>query len=184
MGNHNPGATKRLPQGETAPSEESTVALPDRPIEHLARITAWPEEPIPTVWLRNGHARWGLILDEYEGADDLARQALFRRLLHEVRLHIEAEEQVLYPAIIDSNRQLEGMVTRFQQEHKEIGKILAKLSKLPQSGERFQFYFSRLTSILEEHAEGEEAEVFPWVETSLAERHSELSERIAALDGA
>ena len=169
-------------EGESAPSEEVTASRIESPLRHLAQINAWPEEPIPTEWLRNGHARWELLMNEYTGADQVARQGLFRWLAHEVRLHIAAEEGVVFPAWLAVSPKATQRVSRFQTEHREINKMLSKLMAGRPAGERFELLFSKWSALLERHAENEETALFADMEADLADQSREVSEQISRLE--
>jgi hemerythrin superfamily protein len=100
------------------------------------------------------------------------RRDAFEPLVRLLAVHETAEEMVVYPAI----RSAEGgqaIVEARLQEEDQAKKTLTELEKLDVDSEAFDRLFTEFRAAVEAHAQSEEHEVFPLLQTTTDEKQLE-----------
>jgi hypothetical protein len=120
------------------------------------------QEDIDVVQLvRQQHDR---IRELFIRVDD-GELALVHDLLDDIAMHLEIEEAVLYPALLDSA--LEPQMRIAAEEHLSVKRIISDLVESDPRDERFSARITVLRRQIEEHMEDEETEVLPELEREL-----------------
>jgi iron-sulfur cluster repair protein YtfE (RIC family) len=87
------------------------------------------------------------------------RRRLFAELKEELALHTQAEEQVFYPALQESD-EARDMVHNAQEEHRLVAEVLEDMALDVDSGAEWDEKLSELQENVEGHVEEEENELF------------------------
>lgn len=102
------------------------------------------------------------------------------RLVHEVDVHLEAEERFLYPVVEDNIRGVPVSVDELTRQHAQLRDAVEELAKASDPDERVALLRTAST-VFEHHVRGEEAEVLPRCQSELGEpRMQELGRELEA----
>jgi hemerythrin superfamily protein len=118
-----------------------------------------------TDLLRQQHDNVKLMFSQFVPSKGADRQELFDCIRAALAVHETAEEMVVYPAlrgIDDHGKQLAEARIAEEDKAKEV---LAKLEKLGVDADTFDTMFDRFRKSVLQHAEAEESEVFPFLES-------------------
>jgi hypothetical protein len=137
--------------------------------------------------LKEDHRRFKKMLEEGDETTERAvktRQALLDRLVRELKLHEQMEEEIFYPALKPFEK-AKDIVLEGYEEHHVADVIVEELRETAASDERWAAKFSVLKENLEHHIEEEEGEMFKKARTlldqaqlvALAEQMNALRER-------
>jgi hemerythrin-like domain-containing protein len=80
--------------------------------------------------------------------------------MHELEIHAELEEGLVYPAIragIDDD----NLMNEANEEHHLVHVLIAELKKLDPSDETFRAKFTVLGELVKHHVKEEDGEMFP-----------------------
>jgi iron-sulfur cluster repair protein YtfE (RIC family) len=103
------------------------------------------------------------------------------KLAAALRLHMQVEEQIVYPAIAKQVDDGADMVKEAKTEHEGARKVLADVEKLSPNEPGFDGALEMLEAGISHHVEEEEDEVFPKFRESVsAEELDELGDKVAA----
>ena len=103
------------------------------------------------------------------------------KLVDALRLHMQVEESIVYPAIAKQVGGGGDMVTEAETEHEGARKVLADVEKLSPNEPGFDGALEMLEAGITHHVEEEEDEVFPKFRDSVsAEELDELGQQVAA----
>jgi hemerythrin superfamily protein len=94
------------------------------------------------------------------------REELFAKLVKELTVHEQIEEQIFYPAVKEqaTTKKLEEIVTESYEEHHFVNVVIAEIKETPFEAEEWAAKFSVMMENIEHHAfEEEEGEMFPKV---------------------
>lgn len=126
------------------------------------------------------------IKEEHRETDDMMHRLaqnydprLLERLSIGLTAHMEAEEQTLYPAMRDQERQL---IDQAMEEHRQIKMALDQLDR-NKGSQAFQGDLSKLILLVREHVSKEESEVLPSARDLFDENEvNDMSKRFKDLD--
>ncbi|HZR11850.1 MAG TPA: hemerythrin domain-containing protein [Acidimicrobiia bacterium] len=114
------------------------------------------------------------------GLDDRYDDDTMRRLVHEVDVHLEAEERLLYPVVEDNIHGVPESVDVFTREHAELRDAVEQLAKASDPDGRVALLHAART-VFERHVHREEADVLPRCQSELGEaRMQELGRELDA----
>jgi hemerythrin-like domain-containing protein len=110
--------------------------------------------------------------------DDGHDEATVDRLVHEVGVHLEAEERFLYPVVADNVHGIPSDVDQLVAEHAELRDAVEQLAKSSDPDDRAGLLQAART-VFERHVHREEAEVLPRCQSELGEaRMQELGREL------
>ena len=113
--------------------------------------------------------------------DGAARAGLVTKLASALKLHMEVEETIVYPAIAEQVDGGDNMVAEAKTEHEGARKALADVEKLSPDEPGFDGALETLEAGISHHVEEEEEEVFPKFRESVgAEELTALGEKVTA----
>jgi hemerythrin-like domain-containing protein len=95
-------------------------------------------------------------------------QDIFNQLLSQMAVHMEIEERVFYPSLVDGGIE-ENTMRKSAEEHLSAKRILADLIDLPLDHETWMAKSRVLQEQFEHHVSEEENEIFPWAFDNLDE---------------
>src|SRR5205809_122355 len=121
-------------------------------------------ETTATELLRQQHQTVQQLLSQFVPSSGSDRGDLFDCLQATLAVHETAEEMVVYPVLRGINDQGRQIAEKRINEESEAKDVLAQLEKLGVDDPGFEPHFEQFRTSVLEHAEAEEAEVFPMLE--------------------
>lgn len=115
--------------------------------------------PVLTM-LKADHKKVKALFGEYEDATPRKQEDIAQTVMHELEIHAELEEGLVYPAIragIDDD----NLMNEANEEHHLVHVLIAELKKLDPSDETFRAKFTVLGELVKHHVKEEEGEMFP-----------------------
>jgi hemerythrin superfamily protein len=107
-----------------------------------------------------------------------SRQQLVERLVQELEIHAQIEEEIFYPAVRHSPKS-ENLVKEARAEHQEIKSLVGEVQGLEAGSEELMAKIKELKQAVLHHAGEEETEMFPEAEELGRERLMEVGEQLA-----
>jgi hemerythrin-like domain-containing protein len=102
------------------------------------------------------------------------------RLVHDVRVHTDAEERFLYPAVADAIPECREIAARAPGEHRQLRDAVADLERAGDPAE-FARCAAAVRAVFEPHVRAEEAELLPRCQAQFGEaRMRELGHELDA----
>ncbi len=133
--------------------------------------------------LKADHETVAGILSSIEETTERAvkgRDELFARLKSELDLHAKIEEEILYPAL-ENTEDAREITLEAYEEHRLVKQLLTELEAEPKDTEEWTAKFSVLKENIEHHVEEEEGEMFKKARKALSEEEIEtLGEQLQA----
>lgn len=115
-----------------------------------------------------------------ECQDPAKRREIFSRAADHLALHLESEEQVLYPAVKSSGTQ--DILLESLEEHLSLKRLMTDLMELDPAAQTYEPKLKVLKEQSEHHHGEEEDDLFPKIEKLLSlERRTELAKEMDAL---
>ena len=121
--------------------------------------------PAVVEMLKDDHKKVKGLFDEFESAEGGEQAAIALTAIHELEIHAELEETLIYPAVREAIDETDMMNEAVEQHHL-VHVLVAELKKLKPSDEKFHAKFCVLSELVRHHIEEEEGEMLP-----KAERH-------------
>jgi hemerythrin superfamily protein len=119
--------------------------------------------PAVVELLKDDHKKAKGLFDEFESAEGGEQAAIALKAIHELEIHAELEESLIYPAIREAIDDVD-MMNEAVEEHHLVHVLIAELKKLKPSDERFHAKFCVLSELVKHHIEEEEGEMLPKAE--------------------
>jgi hemerythrin superfamily protein len=116
-----------------------------------------------------------------EGTSDASLQATFQQMVNALGLHMQAEENIFYPAMQKFDEEKDQVVEAYD-EHNEVKGLLLQMQNLEPSSAEFQSNLKMVKTGIEHHVAEEEGEMFPDAKNLLGEaRLQEIGQQIMTL---
>lgn len=125
----------------------------------------------PFTLLKADHETVAGILEQIDETTERAikgREELFTRLKKELDLHARIEEEILYPALEESEETREITLEAYE-EHRLVKQLLTELEAEPKDTEEWTAKFTVLKENIEHHVEEEEDEMFKKARKALSQ---------------
>ena len=136
--------------------------------------------------LKADHEKVAGILEKIDETTERAvkgRDELFGQLKAELDLHAMIEEEILYPALEETEEAREITLEAYE-EHRLVKQLLAELEAEPKDTEEWTAKFSVLKENIEHHVEEEEGEMFTKARKALSKEQIEtLGEQLEQAKG-
>jgi hemerythrin superfamily protein len=119
--------------------------------------------------LKQDHRTVESLFKEFERAGQKAhhtKRRLVKRMIQELSLHADLEEQVFYPALQGPAKGNE-LVLKALEEHALLKSLLQQLEKMSPEEERFQPKVTVLIQNVRQHFKEEEGKMFPQLKQAL-----------------
>jgi hemerythrin superfamily protein len=113
--------------------------------------------------LRDDHKRVRNLFAEYAKAQDQAKPALAKIIIHELEVHAGVEEQLIYPAFRKVFKD-SGMLNEAVEEHHLVHVLIKELKGLKGNQETFEAKLTVLRELVKHHVDEEEGQMFPKAE--------------------
>lgn len=105
----------------------------------------------------------------------------FEQLVNALSIHMQAEEQIFYPAMRNVDGE-EELVEEAYDEHNEVKGLLLQMNSLDPTSTEFQENLKQVKTGIQHHVSEEEGEMFPDAKEKLGdERLREIGEQIMTL---
>jgi hemerythrin superfamily protein len=135
--------------------------------------------------LREDHRKVKELFQQFEQAADTdTKRQIAQEAIKELKVHTALEEELFYPAVrreIDEEEKVDEAL----EEHHVAKLLIAELSKMKATDERFDAKFKVLAESVKHHIEEEEGEVIPEVEGEIDEQQlgQKMAQRKQTLEG-
>lgn len=111
--------------------------------------------------LAGEHAEVSMLMKRVAGSTDAqSREKLFPEIRRNLLAHAQGEEEEFYPAL-RKYPELEAMVDKSLNEHREIEQFLEQLNAEDKSTKEWGDGFEQLMHAVEKHVDHEENQLFP-----------------------
>ena len=146
------------------------------------------QTPDAVNMLKEDHEKVKDLFKQFEKAQSAKKEQLADQIDLELRVHSMIEEEILYPALRDIDKEI---VAESFEEHGVIEQLLDELATLDLSEDQFEAKFKVMQENVEHHIEEEEGQMFPKcsrianyeeVAVQMLERKMELMEELSEGD--
>jgi len=125
--------------------------------------------------LKNDHEKVNDLFDEFDVSGEMI---IAEKICKELDIHAQIEEQIFYPAV---NKLDPEMIEQSLEEHQDIKDLIAELRAMDAVDENYQLAMDELRSIVEDHVEEEETQLFVNVESALNDQLDRLGNEMMKL---
>ena len=138
-------------------------------------------------WLVHDHQKYDAILDECEMAADAGEwknaKSLFQNFVTELKLHMQIEDQVLYPLFIEENGDPNGVIAHLSEEHDYLVHLVKDLSYIIKANDFDHFLDSLepLHKAMNRHNKHEEKVFLAMTNQSILMRRDEIIARLSTM---
>ncbi|MEW6152550.1 MAG: hemerythrin domain-containing protein [Actinomycetota bacterium] len=120
--------------------------------------------------------------DAHEADDQDEMTAVAAKIIEELEVHAEIEEEIFYPSIREASEELAETVAEGVEEHHVAKTLIEEIKALAPGDEAWEAKITVLIESVEHHAEEEESEMFPEVRKVLdAAALDEMGQALEAL---
>ena len=139
-----------------------------------------------TVLLTADHNRVRGLFKRFQDAHEQENMAMMvelaDKIVTELEVHAEIEEQIFYPAIREASEDLAETVSEGVEEHHVAKVLISEIKQLPPDDEAWESKVIVLIESIEHHAGEEEEEMFPAVRKVIdAATREQMGEQMEAL---
>ena len=120
---------------------------------------ATSSNPVLTM-LKTDHKKVKALFAEYQEATPRKQQGIAQTIIHELEIHAELEEELIYPAIRQGIKDDE-LMNEATEEHHLVHVLIAELKELDPSDATFKAKVTVLGELVKHHVKEEEGEMFP-----------------------
>ena len=138
-------------------------------------------------WLVHDHHLYDAILDRCEVAADVGEwknaKDLFQNFVSDLKLHMQMEDEVLYPLFIVENGNPDGVITHLSEEHDYLVHLIHDLSYIIKNDD-FDHFLDSLEPLhiaMKQHNKHEEKVFLNMANQSILLRRDEIIERLNAV---
>jgi iron-sulfur cluster repair protein YtfE (RIC family) len=141
----------------------------------------------PSNWLIHDHQKYDAILNECEIAADVGEwknaKHLFQNFVADLKLHMQLEDEILYPLFLEENDDPEGVITHLSEEHDYLVRLVHDLTHIIEANDFDHFLDSLepLHKAMNEHNKHEESVFLNMANQSILMRRDEIMERLNAV---
>lgn len=138
----------------------------------------------PSNWLVHDHRKYDAALDDCEGAAEAGEwknaKRLFQNFVTDLKLHMQLEDEVLYPLFVEENGDPEDVITHLSEEHDYLVRLVNDLSYIIRANDFDHFLDSLepLHKAMNQHNEHEERVFLNMANQSILTRRDEIMERL------
>lgn len=120
-----------------------------------------------TTLLKRDHAAVDGLFRDFERAKGLGEKySLFERIRGELDVHMQLEEELVYPAFMKID-EVRDLVREGIQEHRMVKQLLTDIGRMDAADRAFVAKVKTLKDNVQHHVEEEEGEIFPKVEKTM-----------------
>jgi hemerythrin superfamily protein len=146
--------------------------------EDRAKAAQYPHGDLLAI-LYTQHAQATDLMDQIESSSGPARKTLFEQLTTTLKAHETAEESLVRPVTRETAGQ--DVAEARNAEEDQANQVIASLSNLDVDSEEFDTQFAEFKQAVSDHAEAEEHDEFPGIESGrTADERRELGTQFLA----
>lgn len=141
----------------------------------------------PSNWLVHDHRKYDVMLEECEEAADVGEWKNAKHLFHDfvtdLKLHMQLEDEVLYPLFAEENDDPEDVITHLSDEHDYLVRLVNDLEYIIRAND-FDHFLDSLEPLhraMNRHNEHEEKVFLSMSNQSILMRRDEVIERLHAV---
>ena len=117
----------------------------------------------------------------HENDDTDTMSTVAMKILEDLEVHTTIEEEIFYPEVHDTNKDIGETVDEGLQEHHVVKILMAEIKQLPDGSDDWVAKMQVLIENVEHHAEEEEKDLFPPLRSKLPDEQLEdMGERMEA----
>ena len=121
------------------------------------------------------HQQVNNLFQEYEASADSEKQTIADKIMMELEIHAQIEEEIFYPAFRKkADKEGKELVSEALEEHKGMKELIKELRDLESEDESFDERLQELKEEVTHHVEEEESEMRPMAEEQLADKLDQL----------
>ncbi len=138
-------------------------------------------------WLVHDHRKYDAALDECELAADTGEwknaKRLFNDFVTDLRLHMQMEDEVLYPLFVEENGDPHGVIAHLSEEHDYLVRLVHDLAYIIKANDFDHFLDSLqpLHEAMKQHNEHEEKVFLNMASQSILMRRDEIMARLKTM---
>lgn len=138
----------------------------------------------PSNWLVHDHRKYDIALEECEEATAAGEwenaKHLFYDFVTDLKLHMQLEDEVLYPLFVEENGDPEGLITHLRDEHDYLVRLVNDLDTIIRANDfdHFMDSLKPLHSAMNRHNEHEEKVFLSMAHQSILMRRDEIIKRL------
>lgn len=138
----------------------------------------------PSNWLVHDHRKYDAALDECESAADAGEwknaKHLFQEFINDFKLHMQMEDEVLYPLFVEETGDPHGVISGLSEEHDYLVHLVHDLAYIIKANDFDHFLDSLepLHEAMNQHNENEESVFLGMANQSILERRDEVMQRL------
>ena len=138
-------------------------------------------------WLVHDHHQYDAALDDCEMAADVGEwkkaKDLFQKFVADLKLHMQMEDEVLYPLFIEENGDPDGVIAHLSEEHDYLVHLVSDLAYIIKSNDFDHFLdcLEPLHKAMNQHNDHEEKVFLNMANQSILMRREEIVERLNAV---
>ena len=176
------------PESATALNREHKNKLRHQKIGfHIEEIAMKPLPEDAIEILKADHQKVKELFKEFEGLSDrskVSKKRIADQICHELRIHTEVEEQVLYPAVRAAIK-TDDLMDEALVEHASAKNLVAQITVMDPGDDLYDAKLKVLSEQIDHHVSEEEGQMFPKVRhtkidlKALAAQMTELKETLA-----
>src|SRR5687767_3027988 len=102
--------------------------------------------------LKQDHKKVKGLFEEFKEAEGRQKSGLAQTAIHELEVHADLEERLIYPAIREEI-EADDKMNEAVEEHHLVHVLIAELKRLKPSDERFEAKFNVLGELVKHHIE-------------------------------
>ena len=135
-------------------------------------------------WLVHDHRKYDAALDECELAADTGEwknaKRLFNDFVADLKLHMQMEDEVLYPLFVEENGDPDGVIAHLSEEHDYLVRLVHDLAYIIKANDFDHFLDSLqpLHEAMKQHNEHEEKVFLNMASQSILMRRDEIIARL------
>lgn len=115
--------------------------------------------------LKSDHDKVDKLFQKVKANPDGDNTGLFEQIKAELDVHLEVEETIFYPYLMESgDEELKKITKEGIEEHRQAKMFLKEISDLSDESEKFEPKMKVLMEDIQHHVQDEEGEMFPMVE--------------------
>lgn len=131
--------------------------------------------------LKADHKKVSQLFRQLEGQKGARKGQIGTRILNELEVHTQIEEEIFYPSIRElADEKAHDMVNEAYEEHRLAKDLISELKGREPAEDMYDAQFKVLRENIEHHVEEEENEMFPHIRPLMRDQLPELGARMQA----
>lgn len=138
-------------------------------------------------WLVHDHTKYDAILEECETAADIGEwkkaKELFQKFVFDFRLHMQMEDEILYPLFLEENGDPDGAIEQLSEEHHSLIRLVRDLSYIIRNND-FDHFLDSLEPLhitMKQHNENEEKVFLNMANQTILYRRNDVLEKLSSM---